>query len=455
MFVTNSHGEKLLISRLLQLSSQNNDKVSIVSLEGSSYEISKFTFTFISNLSVGQYVDKILTFISEDNLANIVRFLSFQDNSESIHIINEDARSLGINLNQLFKSSDSVCENNPTKSQLEESTKQSMYCDGDGQAITDISKSEETCDFGGDGVIDAECQNESDSVKEDIDKEDKVHKKVRLPTLKTKPSSWRNEKYRLTIGNPEIVWDGHMHVPQTIMCQLCGKRFDLEKFSSHSTHKSAYILHYQQHEMEATDCGCEIKFKSFKQRLTHWRVIHKGHVKCVHCSEVSSSKENLADHMLSKHQLRKCDQCEFNTKRGRFALKQHKRSRHNTKLSSTGFTCLDDECEKKFPTKGQANRHFNQVHTKELPCPECGKVVKQLQLHINTIHSSNKKYQCDKCTKAFGNGTHLKNHDLVDHQGVRYYCRYSDCQTKSQEYRDPSNRSAHERKRHGGVFIAT
>ena len=38
------------------------------------------------------------------------------------------------------------------------------------------------------------------------------------------------------------------------------------------------------------------------------------------------------------------------------------------------------------------------------------------------------------------------------HQGVRYYCRFSNCQTPGQEYRDSSNRSAHERKRHGGVF---
>ena len=457
MFVTNSHGEKLLISRLLQLSSQNNDKVSIVSLEGSSYELSKVTFNFISHLSVGQDVDKILTYISEDNLANIIRFLSFQDNFESIHIFNEDARSLGINLNQLFKSSESVSENNLTRSQSEESAKffeesVSTYCAGDEQAITEISTSEETCDSGGDGVLNVECRNESDSANEDVVKEERVQKKVRLPTMKTKPSSWKKKKYRLTIGDPEIVWHVDMHVPQTIKCQLCGKRFDLEKYSSHHNHKVAYIEHYQKHEMEATECGCEIKFESFKERQNHWQVVHKGYEKCDHCSY---SYENLADHMLSIHRSRSCDQCEFKTKRGSYALKQHIRSRHNKELKSTGFSCADDECEKMFPNKGQANSHFNKVHTKGAPCPECGKDVKRLQLHIDTIHRSNKKYQCDKCSKAFANWSQLRNHELVDHEGIRYKCRYSDCQTKDQEYRDPSNRSAHERKRHGGVFIAT
>ena len=160
MFVTNSHGEKLLISRLLQLSSQNNDKVSIVSLEGSSYELSKVTFSFISSLSVGLDIDKIVTFISEDNLAAIIRFLSFQDNYDSIHIFNEDARSLGINLNHLFKSSESVNENNITRSQSEELAKfsedsLSTYWAGEEQAITEISTSEETRDSGGDRVMNA------------------------------------------------------------------------------------------------------------------------------------------------------------------------------------------------------------------------------------------------------------------------------------------------------------
>ena len=63
-----------------------------------------------------------------------------------------------------------------------------------------------------------------------------------------------------------------------------------------------------------------------------------------------------------------------------------------------------------------------------------------------------KKYQCDKCVKAFGFYAQLTEHEKVEHQGLRYFCRYSDCKTKEQEYRDSSNRVAHERKRHGAVF---
>ena len=505
MFVTNSHGEKLLLSRLLQLSSQDKDKVAIVSHEGSSFELSKFTFNFLSNLSLEQDVDKIITSISEDNLTNIIRFLSFQENSELMYVFQEDAMSLGIDLDHLFKSSDSANENSPTKSQSEESEKSAKESFNDGQASINETTSEAThealCDPDSPaaGAIKVENLSKSDSANEDIDKEDqnhksineistyeaieatheeyfespkddqpecpiesdssnierdkedKVHKKVKLPTMRTKPGSWIYEKYRLTIGDPEIVWDGF--ITRTIKCQLCGKSFVLENYDSHSIQKRAYLDHYQQHEMEETECGCEINFTSFKQRLNHWNIVHKGHVKCEDCSNTTfSSNERLAAHMQSKHQLKKCDQCEYTTKQGNFAIKQHKRRKHNPNLKSTGVTCPDDECERIFPTIGMANGHFNKVHTEKPPCPECGKDVKNLNLHIRAIHSTTKRYQCHKCLKAFTNSTHLKNHELVDHQGIRYYCRYSDCQTPGQEYRDPSNRSAHERKRHGGVF---
>ena len=508
MFVTNSHGEKLLLSRLLQLSSQDKDKVAIVSHEGSSFELSKFTFNFISNLSLAQDVDKILTSISKDNLTNIIRFLSFQDNqdnSELIHVFQEDAMSLGINLDHLFKSSDSINENGPTKSQFEESAKsaeESLSAPFDGQtSINKLSTSEAThealCDpdSAATGAIKVENLSESDSANEDTDKEDqnhksindictyeatleeyfesptddqlkcpidsaneerdksdKVHKKVKMPTMRTNPGSWIYEKYRLTIGDPEIVWDGF--ITRTIKCQLCGKSFVLENYSSNQSQKNAYVDHYQQHEMKETECGCEINFTSFKQRRNHWNIVHKGYVKCEDCTDTFSSNERLAAHMQSIHQLKKCDKCEFTTKRRNAALKKHNLQRHNANLSlkSTSFTCPDDECEKFFPTKGMANGHFNKVHTAK-PCPECGKEFKNLQLHIQTIHSTTKRYQCDKCLKAFTNLSHLRNHELVDHQGVRYFCRYSDCQNNT-EYRDPSNRSAHERKRHGGVFRA-
>ena len=112
---------------------------------------------------------------------------------------------------------------------------------------------------------------------------------------------------------------------------------------------------------------------------------------------------------------------------------------------------------KSFSSQGRLNAHINFVHVVST-CPHCGKQVRAraghgLQSHIESFHKPEaKKYQCDKCTKAFSVAYSLQKHEVVDHQGLRFYCRYPDCKTKSQEYRDSSNRSAHERKRHGGPF---
>ena len=109
MFVTNSYGERLMISRLLQISSSEIDKVSIISQDGSSYDVSKFTFSFLSNLYFEHErdPDKIITSISVENLAIIMNFLHFEDNSEldSESFVVKDAKSLGIELNRLFKNS--------------------------------------------------------------------------------------------------------------------------------------------------------------------------------------------------------------------------------------------------------------------------------------------------------------------------------------------------------------
>ena len=186
----------------------------------------------------------------------------------------------------------------------------------------------------------------------------------------------------------------------------------------------------------------------------HWLIVHKGFLKCESCFEVISSKKKLAEHMQNSHQLRICDQCGFKTTRGSYVMKLHT-ARHKLNMESkqsfkppSGINC--PECAGIFPNKGRLNAHYNKVHRNKTPCLECGKEVKNMPVHMETKHRASKKYQCDKCPKTFVSSILLTTHDQADHQGVRYYCRYSDCPTKGQEYRDKSNRGAHERKRHGG-----
>ena len=250
---------------------------------------------------------------------------------------------------------------------------------------------------------------------------------------------WTDDKFRLQKGDPLIEWDGNRKVICSIQCQVCGKQFKLEDYISGRKHRGAYSEHYKRHELEASDCGCGIKFESKKHRNKHWLIVHRGFLQCQACSEVISSKEKLEAHMQYSHQMRICDQCEYRTTKGNKAMKMHKKFMHKLDASkpsskpTSDIICPDMTCDKTFATQGRANVHFNRAHTKS-----------------STPPPADRKYQCDKCPKIFLFNKLLTDHDLVEHQGVRFYCRFPDCQTKGQEYRSQSNRSAHERKRHGG-----
>ena len=125
-------------------------------------------------------------------------------------------------------------------------------------------------------------------------------------------------------------------------------------------------------------------------------------------------------------------------------INQHSGSKPSSEPTSdittttSNIVCPYEDCEKTFVTQGRANTHFNNCHTKS-----------------RRVELADKKYQCDKCPKAFIHNSLLTEHDHVEHQGVRFHCRFAECQTKGQEYRSTSNRSAHERKRHGGNWKAS
>ena len=92
------------------------------------------------------------------------------------------------------------------------------------------------------------------------------------------------------------------------------------------------------------------------------------------------------------------------------------------------------------------------LHTEEkIPCPECNAVVRDLKEHIANVHTldKDKKFQCQDCGKGFLHQHKLEKHKMNVHLKQRpFQCRYG-C---DMAYNDKSNRSAHERKKHGKLF---
>ena len=70
------------------------------------------------------------------------------------------------------------------------------------------------------------------------------------------------------------------------------------------------------------------------------------------------------------------------------------------------------------------------------------------------LTEQDRKFRCEQCGKGFIEKFRMRQHIESVHMGVKYKCRYSECETSDQTYCNSSKRSAHERKRHGRVFSA-
>ena len=417
-FVTNSRGEKLLRDRLTEIVSQD-DTIIVKSEHGSGIPVSRFLFNFYSSIILPGEVDLVLTQLSNENWASIVQTFCPKYQELGKDFFTDTAKENYT----VFKTV------TPKKIQSERESELTPPPPFEG----DLS----------------EKPTDGEAVETEDIRQNNVQEKVKVKKKMGRPKGTKGTK----IGDPKIDWDHKDGVKyiENLTCQVCGKSFNHNQFCREKNLVNTYRAHFYQHELETTDCGCDnIQFKSSTDRDHHWKIVHKGRKSCKSCSRTYSSEDAYKRHNDSVHSERICDKCDFKTSRGSYYLKLHIRTIHEAKVVPGPINCSEVGCEKTFVTQAQRNQHFNKVHVLST-CHLCDKKVKILHRHIKLWHSE-KKFQCDKCVKAFEIISKLTEHEKVEHQGLRYFCRFSDCKTKDQEYRDSSNRYAHERKRHGGNF---
>ena len=183
--------------------------------------------------------------------------------------------------------------------------------------------------------------------------------------------------------------------------------------------------------------------------------VHLGYFGCDECHVTFKEEDSLIVHKTYHGQNFVCDKCGFETKE-KFKLKNHETKVHVNKKEKVqptveDLTCKD--CVKTFDDKEAIKRHMKTVHNPS-PCPHCGKVVKVMRVHINTMHKddSEKKYKCQICAKGFPESNRVRNHMMNVHIKARpYQCRYNDCDNTI-GFNDVSNRNAHENRKHGKRF---
>lgn len=239
--------------------------------------------------------------------------------------------------------------------------------------------------------------------------------------------------------------------PEVLECPSCGKKYSGKERRG----RIRYKIHMKNHETEQFNCGCALQFSSFNERTRHLNIVHKGYFGCSQCNSSFKDMESLTTHEAYHQQNFVCDQCGFSTTK-RFRLKKHNARMHTIVKEKSGpseddLTCK--ECRRKCLDKGTLNQHMKRVHNPS-PCPECGKIVKNIRVHINNTHmdDSEKKFRCEFCEKGFTSNMNLQSHMMNVHIKSRpHRCRYDGCENIP-GYNDISNRNSHEKKKHGKLF---
>ncbi|KOB79374.1 putative zinc finger protein [Operophtera brumata] len=209
------------------------------------------------------------------------------------------------------------------------------------------------------------------------------------------------------------------HKSEPVVLCLCG--FEIRS-------KSVLYKHVSDHKLESKKSRKDNASEEDNQEDIKYSILNvKNFVKCDKCPKVSKS---LA--ALNKHKMRHvpkserkfcCSGCDkiFNTKD---ALKSHERSHipienrkiYHCDISTTSPSSATSALSRKFTAS-----HKKVVHgkVKAYICDLCG-TNGELRQH-RAIHSADKPFVCNKCSKSFKTYSNLKTH-MDTHEDTAYEC---------------------------------
>ncbi|XP_063768993.1 zinc finger protein 888-like [Eleginops maclovinus] len=194
--------------------------------------------------------------------------------------------------------------------------------------------------------------------------------------------------------------------PSSLLCDFCGKEFQC---------RSQLAVHFQVHTGERPHlCDiCGRKFGRQYQLNRHKILVHNNRANgdpppdspfpCSICGKRLKSEALLAAHcrIHSDERPHRCSLC-LRSFHHAASLKQH-HARVHLRLRANGAQ--------------HTGRRKGVMPAKAFPCTICGKVFKfrSLLSSHSLIHSEQRPYGCDFCSRSFRRLSHLKRHREVVH----------------------------------------
>ena len=137
---------------------------------------------------------------------------------------------------------------------------------------------------------------------------------------------------------------------------------------------------------------------------------------CDTCNQSFRRKRYLKKHIVQHFNNRKLYKCKYCPKEvtSRQSLRKHEARHLNENLYKCKF------CKLSFQTESTLVSHVRTSHGKSAPyiCEVCGlsfNAAQQLRRHI-TLHTGEKKYECNYCEKTFRRSERCKIHERTQHQ---------------------------------------
>jgi len=171
---------------------------------------------------------------------------------------------------------------------------------------------------------------------------------------------------------------------------------------------------------------CNICGNMYKNLNNHIKVVHMGvrNFPCPSCDYRSINRVYLDTHIKNKHtdadERQKCDVCGKMVK----MLKVHIETMHGSKReSSDRIPCT--YCDYSAKCKSSLKSHIQHMHEKILvDCNVCGAIVNKVKLKCHQKKHLDNQFSCLVCLGSYRERRDLARHILYQHKEIRSNCEF-------------------------------